>query len=144
MINANYTTTGVPQLKISCHADLQISGTPDDNVVIDIDDDSPASHIERQGDVILITAVRDCDITCPINAALTIEHASGDLRVMQVKGALAINYRQRRRRVARRRSGRHQSRAGRSILARCQRRSADRDRARRRETEARRRQRNHQ
>ena len=91
MTNANYTTTATPQLKISCHADLQITGAPDNIVVIDIDDNSPASHIERQGDVILITAVRDCDITCPIGSALTIEHASGDLRVLQVKGALAVN-----------------------------------------------------
>ena len=78
-------------MKISCHADLQITGAPDNIVVIDIDDNSPASRIERQDDVILITAVRDCDITCPIGAALTIEHVSGDLRVTQVKGALAVN-----------------------------------------------------
>jgi hypothetical protein len=91
MTNANYATTATPQLKISCHADLQITGTPDNSVVIDIDDNSPASHIDRQDDVIQITAVSDCDITCPIGAALTIEHASGDLRVLQVKGALAVN-----------------------------------------------------
>ncbi len=90
MTNANYTTTATPQLKISCHADLQITGTPDNSVVIDIDDDSPNSRIDRQEDVILIKAHNDCNITCPIGAALAIEHVSGDLRVMQVKGALAI------------------------------------------------------
>jgi hypothetical protein len=91
MTNANYTTTATPQLKISCHADLQITGAPDSIVAIDIDDNSPASHIDRQDDVIVVTAASDCDITCPIGAALTIEHASGDLRVLQVKGALAVN-----------------------------------------------------
>lgn len=91
MTNANYTTTATPQLKISCHADLQITGAPDNIVVIDIDDNSPASRIERQDDVIQVTAVRDCDIACPIGSQLTIEHASGDLRVLQVKGALAVN-----------------------------------------------------
>jgi hypothetical protein len=91
MTNANYTTTATPQLKISCHADLQITGAPDDAVVIDIDDNSPASRIERQDEVIQVTAVRDCDITCPIGSQLTIEHASGDLRVLQVKGALSVN-----------------------------------------------------
>jgi hypothetical protein len=91
MTNANYTTTATPQLKIACHADLQITGAPDNNVVIDIDDNSPASRIERQDELIVITAVRDCDITCPIGSQLTIEHASGDLRVLQVKGALAVN-----------------------------------------------------
>jgi hypothetical protein len=91
MTNANYTTTATPQLMISCHADLQITGAPDNNIVIDIDDNSPASRIERQDDVITIMAKGDCDITCPIGAAVTIEHASGDLRVMQVKGVLAVN-----------------------------------------------------
>jgi hypothetical protein len=91
MTNANYTTTAAPQLKISCHADLQITGAPDNVVAIDIDDNSPASRIERQDDAILITAMRDCDITCPIGSTLTIEHASGDLRLTQVKGTLAVN-----------------------------------------------------
>jgi hypothetical protein len=91
MTNANYTTTSTPQLKISCHADLAITGTPDNLVVIDIDDDSPASQIGRQEEVISIAAASDCAITCPIGAALTIEHASGDLRILQVKGALAVN-----------------------------------------------------
>jgi DUF4097 and DUF4098 domain-containing protein YvlB len=35
--------------------------------------------------------MRDCDISCPIDSRLTIEHVSGDLRVTQVKGPLAIN-----------------------------------------------------
>jgi hypothetical protein len=91
MTNANYTTSDAPQIKITCHADLQISGAPDNSVVIDIDDDSPASRIERQDDVIQVTAVRDCNIVCPIGTSLTIEHTSGDLRVLQVKGALAVN-----------------------------------------------------
>jgi hypothetical protein len=91
MTNANYTTTATPQLKISCQADLQITGAADNVVVIDIDDNSPASRIERQDDVIRITAIRDCEITCPIGSSLAIEHASGDLRVLQVKGAVAVN-----------------------------------------------------
>jgi len=91
MTNANYTTTATPQLKISCHADLQIVGTAEGVVLIDIEDNSPASRIERQDEVIVVTAMRDCDISCPIGAMLTIEHASGDLRVTQVTGALAVN-----------------------------------------------------
>ena len=91
MTNANYTTTSTPQLKISCHADLAITGTPDNIVVIDIDDNSPASRVERQEDVITVAAASDCSITCPIGSQLSIEHASGDLRVLQVKGALAVN-----------------------------------------------------
>ena len=91
MTNANYTTTATPQLKISCQADLQIAGTPDNIVAIDIDDNSSSSRIERQDDVIVIKAFHDCAITCPINATFSIEHVSGDLRVTQVKGALAVN-----------------------------------------------------
>jgi hypothetical protein len=91
MTNANYTTSAAPQLKISCQADLQIAGTPDNVVAIDIDDESSSSRIERQDDVIVIKALHDCDITCPINATFSIEHVNGDLRVTQVKGALAVN-----------------------------------------------------
>ncbi len=91
MTNANYTTTSTPQLKISCHGDLQITGAPDNSVVIDIDDSSSASRIERQDDVIVVTAMHDCDITCPSGSAVAIEHASGDLRVLQVTGALSVN-----------------------------------------------------
>src|SRR3972149_133123 len=91
MTNANYTTTAAPQLKISCQADLQIVGTSDNVVVIDIDDTSPASRIERQGEIIVGTAMRDCNISCPSGATLTLEHVSGDLRVTQVKGVLAVN-----------------------------------------------------
>ena len=144
MTNANYTTTATPQLTISCHADLQIIGTPDNVVVIDIDDNSPASRIDRQDDVILVTAVSDCDITCPIGATLTIEHASGDLRVTQVKGALAVN-------AVNGDAALHdvgptaiKTVQGDLSAARCQRRRADRCRARRRETQARGRQRGHQ
>jgi hypothetical protein len=91
MTNANYTTLTTPQLTITCHADLQIVGTADNVVLIDIEDDSPASRVERKDDVVSITAMADCDISCPIGTALTIEHVSGDLRVTQVTGDLAIN-----------------------------------------------------
>jgi hypothetical protein len=91
MTHANYTTGPAPQLKISCQADLQIIGTPDNAVLIDIEDSSPASLIDRQEDTITVTARDDCRISCPLGAALTIEHTAGDLRVMQVKGALALN-----------------------------------------------------
>jgi hypothetical protein len=91
MTNANYTTSTTPQLTITCHADLQIVGTADNVVLIDIEDDSPASRVERKDDVVSITAMADCDISCPIGTALTIEHVSGDLRVTQVTGDLAIN-----------------------------------------------------
>lgn len=91
MTNAKYTTTATPQLKISCQADLQIVGTTDNVVAIDIEDNSPASRVERQDELIVVTAQRDCDIACPIGTLLTIEHASGDLRVTQVKGALVVN-----------------------------------------------------
>src|SRR5262245_33231324 len=91
MTNANYTTTAAPQIKISCHADLQILGTPDNSVEIEIADNSPASRIERQEEVILVTAMRDCAVSCPLGSLLAIEHVSGDLRVTQVTGALTIN-----------------------------------------------------
>lgn len=91
MTHANFTTSPTPQLKISCQADLQIYGTADNIVLIDIDDDSPASRIDRQEDSIVITAMDDCRISCPLGAVLNIEHTAGDLRVMQVKGPLTLN-----------------------------------------------------
>ena len=91
MTNANYTTTGNPQFKITCQGDLQITGAQDNVVVIDIDDNSAASHVERQDEAFQITALRDCDITCPIGSTITIDHASGDLRVLQVEGGLTID-----------------------------------------------------
>lgn len=91
MTNATYTTTATPQFKITCHADLVINGTADNLVVIDIDDNSPATRIDRQDEVIKIVAAGDCDIACPIGSQISIEHASGDLRVLQVKGGIAIN-----------------------------------------------------
>jgi hypothetical protein len=91
MTNATYTTTATPQLKISCQGDLQIVGTTEGVVTIDIEDNSPASRVDRQDEIIVVTAMRDCDISCPVGATLTIEHASGDLRVTQVKGTLAVN-----------------------------------------------------
>ena len=91
MTNANYPTSAAPQLTITCHADLQIVGTADNVVLIDIEDDSPASRVERKDDVVSITAMADCDISCPIGTSLTIEHVSGDVRVTQVSGPLAIN-----------------------------------------------------
>jgi hypothetical protein len=91
MTNANYTTSAAPQVTITCHADLQIVGTADNLVLIDIEDNSPSSHVDRQEDVIHVTAMADCDISCPIGTALTIEHVSGDVRVTQVSGPLAIN-----------------------------------------------------
>jgi hypothetical protein len=91
MTNANYTTSAAPQLTITCHADLQIVGTADNLLLIDIEDNSPASRVDRQEDVVKITAMADCDISCPIGSSLTIEHVSGDVRVTQVTGPLAIN-----------------------------------------------------
>ncbi len=52
MTNANYTTSAAPQLTITCHADLQIVGTADNLVLIDIEDNSPASRVDRQEDVV--------------------------------------------------------------------------------------------
>lgn len=91
MTNANYTTSAAPHLTVTCHADLQIVGTADNLVLIDIEDDSPASRVDRQDDIVSVTAKSDCDISCPIGTTLTIEHVSGDLRVTQVTGSLIIN-----------------------------------------------------
>lgn len=90
MTSANYTTSNTPQLTITCHNDLTISGTSDSRVTIAIDDDSPANRIERNGETFTVTAMNSCDMACPIGAAITIELVSGDLRVTQIKGTLAI------------------------------------------------------
>ena len=90
MVNAQYTTSATPHLKITCHNDLLIAGSPDNTVVIDIDGDSPTSRAERHDEEISVTAMDDCSISCPNGAILTIEHVSGDLRVTQVTGQATI------------------------------------------------------
>ena len=91
MTTANYTTSASPHLTITCHNDLSIAGTGDNALSITIDDDSPASKIERSGETITVTAMDTCDIVCPTNTSITIELVSGDLRVTQIKGTLAID-----------------------------------------------------
>ncbi len=90
MVNANYNTSANPSLKITCHNDLVVSGATDNTVLISINDDSPASRIERHEEEIIVTAMDDCSITCPLGSILSIEHVSGDLRVTQVKGQATV------------------------------------------------------
>ena len=90
MVNANYTTSAAPALEIICQRDLVITGTADNTVLIAIDDESPASHIERRDEVISVTAADDCTISCPSGAQVAIERVSGDLRITQLKGQLII------------------------------------------------------
>lgn len=90
MTTTNYASSGTPQLVITCHNDLSITGGSETNVNIDIDDDSPANLVERHDDTIIITAVDSCAIVCPTGASIAIEQVSGDLRVTQIKGTLAI------------------------------------------------------
>ncbi len=91
MVSANYTTSSTPHLTIACHNDLSIAGTTDNTVLITIDDDSPPSRIERNGETIVVSARDSCDIVCPANSSITVELVSGDLRVSQIKGTLAID-----------------------------------------------------
>jgi hypothetical protein len=91
MTTENYTTSNSPHLTLTCHSDLSIAGTGDNAVSIAIDDDSPATKIDRSGETITVTAMDACDIVCPPNTSITIELASGDLRVTGIKGTLAIN-----------------------------------------------------
>jgi hypothetical protein len=90
MVNANYTTSGTPSLKISCHNDLSIVGTTDNTVLIEIDDDSPASRIDRHDEEINVTAMGDCSISCPGGTSLSIELVSGDIRVTHILGQIII------------------------------------------------------
>ncbi len=90
MVNANYNTSANPSLKITCHNDLVVSGAMDNTVLISINDDSPASRTERHEEEIIVTAMDDCSITCPLGSTLSIEHVSGDVRVTQVKGQATV------------------------------------------------------
>jgi len=90
MTIANYSTSATPQLVITCHNDLSITGSSEASVNIIIDEDSPANRVERRDETITITAVDSCDIVCPPGASIAIEQVSGDLRVTQIKGTLAI------------------------------------------------------
>jgi len=91
MTSTNYATSNTPHLTITCHNDLVISGGAQTSMDINIDDDSPANRIERSGETITVVAMDSCVVTCPIGTSITIELASGDLRVTQIKGTLAIN-----------------------------------------------------
>ncbi len=90
MTIANFSTSATPQLVITCHNDLSVTGSSETNVNITIDDDSPANLVERNGETIMITAVDSCEVVCPSGASIAIEQVSGDLRVTQIKGTLAI------------------------------------------------------
>ena len=90
MTIANYSTSDTPQLIITCHNDLSVTGSGEDSVNIVIDDDSPANRIDRHDEAITIMAVESCAVVCPAGASITIEQVSGDLRVTQIKGTLAI------------------------------------------------------
>lgn len=91
MTTTQYETSPTPHITISCHDDLSLIGSSDQRVLIEIDDDSPASKIDRSGETITINALDDCEIMCPLNSTVTIQLVSGDLRVIQLTGALAID-----------------------------------------------------
>jgi hypothetical protein len=90
MTTTQYDTSATPHLTINCHGDLSITGTSDRRVLIDTDADSIAASIERSGETIVVKTQDDCEIACPADATVTIQLASGDLRVMQLNGSLAI------------------------------------------------------
>jgi hypothetical protein len=91
MTSANYATSNTPHLTITCHNDLTITGGSEPSVEINIDAESPANRIDRNGETITVMATDLCDVTCPTGTSITIELVSGDLRVTQIKGTLAIN-----------------------------------------------------
>lgn len=90
MTTTQYETSATPHLTVSCHGDLSIIGSTDNRVLIDIDDESPTTTVDRSGETIVTNALEDCEIMCPANSSVTIQLASGDLRVMQLTGSLAI------------------------------------------------------
>jgi hypothetical protein len=90
MTTAQYETSATPHLTVTCHGDLSIVGSSDQRVLIDFDDDSSASKVDRNGETFVIKSTDDCEIMCPLNSSITIQLASGDLRVMQLTGSLAI------------------------------------------------------
>jgi hypothetical protein len=92
MTTTPFATSATPHITVNdCHADLAIIGSPENQVVIEIDDESPATHIERTGETIVVTAMDSCEIVCPASASITVQHVSGDLRVNELKGTLAID-----------------------------------------------------
>jgi DUF4097 and DUF4098 domain-containing protein YvlB len=90
MTTTQYETSATPHLTVTCHGDLSIVGSSDNRVLIDIDDDSAASRVDRNGETLVVKSMDDCEIMCPLNSSITIQLASGDLRVMQLTGSLAI------------------------------------------------------
>ena len=92
MKTATYETSPTPHITVvACHDDLVVTGTGQPRVVVEIVDDSEASRIERTGETITVTAMESCEIECPTEATVTIERVSGDLRLSQLKGTLAID-----------------------------------------------------
>lgn len=90
MTTTQYETSATPHLTITCHGDLAINGTHDQRVLINADGNSNDTAIERNGETIVVKTRQDCVITCPVDGTITIQLASGDLRIMQMAGALAI------------------------------------------------------
>lgn len=90
MTTTTYPASATPKLVITCHNDLTVTGSNEANIIVEIDDDSPANHVEQRDEALLIYAVDSCDVVCPAGASIAIEQVSGDLRVTQIKGTLAI------------------------------------------------------
>ncbi|MBP7227912.1 MAG: hypothetical protein KA988_02265 [Longilinea sp.] len=83
-----FATGAAPVLEVTTEGDLFISGWEQAEVLVDGGAETAA--IRRMGDDFQIRLMGDCLLKVPLDARLTVTHATGDVNVRRLKGALVV------------------------------------------------------
>lgn len=91
MTTLKFKTSDAPHVGLDeCLGGATITGHDATQVIIEVDGAESDVTARQEGDRITLSARRDCYITCPFNATLTVRQVMGKLRVRSIDGPLTV------------------------------------------------------
>jgi DUF4097 and DUF4098 domain-containing protein YvlB len=91
MFERTIETGGTPHITIAeCAKNLLTQGKDGSQIVIRVDGVAEDMTLEQEGETLTISAREDCEITCPIDATLTVQTCHGNAKIDRVAGTLAL------------------------------------------------------
>lgn len=91
MTTIKLETSDAPHVRLNeCLGGVTITGHGAAQVIIEIDGAESDVTTRQEGDLVTLSARRDCYITCPFNTTLTLQQVMGKLRVRSIDGPLTV------------------------------------------------------
>jgi hypothetical protein len=91
MFEQTIETSTTPHITVvECAKNLLVQGKDSAQITIRVDGEAKDLTLEQEGETLTLSASKDCEIACPVDATLTVQACHGNAKVDGVAGTIAL------------------------------------------------------